>query len=153
MNDDFLHSRRFPKNASGPFYTTGTQTQEGWGGDCLECQAPEAEAPDLLAPQTEGNWDTYFVKQPQTEAEIQRACMAIRVCCVSALRYGGRDPEIIRMLGNTPDYSDYILDSEGRIVLVPPAASKTKPHWLRSMRQLLQHFISGLFTAPYLPGR
>lgn len=91
---------RFEKNASGDFYTTG---------ECLACDAPEFEAPDLLAPLDDKNSDTYFVKQPKTMEEIERACRAIEVCCVEALRYGGTDPKIIRRLGNNPIYCDNLL--------------------------------------------
>lgn len=91
---------RFPKSVPGPFYTTG---------ECLACTVPEQEAPDLLAPLDEENSDTYFVRQPQTPEEVQRACFAARVCCVSAIRYGGTDPEIIRLLGNREEYCDHLL--------------------------------------------
>ena len=91
---------RFRKNVPGPFYTTG---------DCLACDAPEQEAPDLLAPLTGDNLDTYFVRQPTTPDEIERACRALEVCCLVALRYGGTDPKIIRRLGNEPDYCDRLL--------------------------------------------
>ncbi len=91
---------RFPKNASGPFYTTGT---------CLACGAPEDEAPELLAPLTDENYDTYFIRQPSTPEEAEKACRAIEVCCVAALRYGGQDTAIIRRLGNRPAYCDTLL--------------------------------------------
>ena len=91
---------RFPKNVAGPFYTTGT---------CLACAAPEAEAPELLAPLSDDNYETYFVRQPSTPEETEKACRAIEVCCVAALRYGGEDPAIIRRLGNRPEYCDTIL--------------------------------------------
>jgi hypothetical protein len=91
---------RFPKNAPGAFYTTGA---------CLACAAPETEAPDLLAPLNDENYDTYFVRQPSTPDEIERACRAIEVCCVAALRYGGEDPAIVRRLGNRPEYCDRVL--------------------------------------------
>ena len=91
---------RNPKNAPGDFYTVF---------DCLACGAPEAEAPELLAPLTDDNLETYFVRQPQTPAEVELACRAAEVCCVSALRYAGRDPGIIRRLGNRPEYCDHPL--------------------------------------------
>ena len=93
--------QRSGKNVSGDFYTTG---------DCLACDAPESEAPDLLAPLSIENTDTYFVKQPQTDEEVERACRAMEVCCVAALRYGGKDEEIIKRLGNNADYCDFLLD-------------------------------------------
>jgi hypothetical protein len=89
---------RFPKNVSGPFYTTGA---------CLACGAPETEAHDLLAPLTDDNYDTYFVRQPSTAEQVERACRAAEVCCLSALRYGGHDPPILRRLGNRPEYCDH----------------------------------------------
>ncbi len=98
MIRDTFH--RFRKNVPGPFYTTG---------ECLACDAPEHEAPDLLAPLSGDNSDTYFVRQPATPDEIERACRALEVCCAAALRYGGTDPNIIRRLGNEPDYCDRLL--------------------------------------------
>jgi uncharacterized protein (TIGR02996 family) len=105
------HPRRCSLNVVGPFYTCG---------DCLFCGAPEAEALDLLAELDLGNNTTYFVRQPRTTAEIERACQAAMVCCVADLRYGGTDPKIIKRLGNDPLYCDYFLaDSSPRLVLHP----------------------------------
>ena len=42
--------------------------------------------------------------------------MAARVCCTSALRYGGRDRNIIAQLNNDPEYCDYI-DINGQLRL------------------------------------
>lgn len=86
------------RNTSGPWYTTG---------QCLACGAPEEEAPELLAPLTEENNETYFVRQPRSVEETEQACRAARVCCVNAIRYGGRDAGIIRRLGNTPQFVDH----------------------------------------------
>ena len=101
------HPRRCPLNVAGPFYTLGT---------CLACEAPENEAPDLLAPLSDENYTTYFVRQPQTPEEVERACRAIRVCCVMDLRYGGTDARIIERLGNAGIASDYVI-RDGRVVL------------------------------------
>ncbi len=104
-HDYYNHPQRFPKNVEGPFYTLGCQREDGtWCGDCLSCETPELEAPTLLAPLTDENSDTYFIRQPQTEDEIEQACRAAEVCCVEALRYGGRDPKILARLG--PTYCD-----------------------------------------------
>lgn len=102
---------RFRKNVPGPFYTTG---------DCLACDAPETEAPELLARLDDENCDTYFVRQPTTLAEIERACRALEVCCVAALRYDGTDPKIIRRLGNDPEYCDHLL----------PGGPVPRPDWM-----------------------
>lgn len=106
------HSRRCPLNVPGPFYTLG---------DCMSCGAPEIEAPDLLAPLGfDGNVTTYFVRQPQTPEEIERACRAIEVCCVMDLRYGGTDVAIIERLRNDPLACDYVLQ-DGALVLTDEA--------------------------------
>jgi hypothetical protein len=52
MTDIYQHPRRFPGNAPGAFYTTGqpcvaADAIGGMMGDCLQCEAPEAEAPEL----------------------------------------------------------------------------------------------------------
>ena len=128
---------RCPLNVRGPFYTLGM---------CLACEAPEALAPDLLAPLRDGNYTTYFVKQPETPEEVARACSAIGVCCVMDLRYGGTDPAIIQRLGNDENASDIIF-RDGRLVLsqraetiadrpyigcAPPHAIRFDPRWLSS---------------------
>jgi hypothetical protein len=95
-----MDSPRFDKNVSGPFYTTG---------ECLSCGVPEDTAPECLAPLEGDNYDTYFVRQPETPEEIERVCVAILTCCADALRYGGTDPKIIGRLGNTSTYCDHLL--------------------------------------------
>lgn len=102
---DHSKPKRCPLNVPGPFYTTG---------QCMACEAPEHEAPDLLAPLTDGNHTTYFVRQPQTPREIERACRAIEVCCLDDLRYGGPDRAIIARLGNNPRVCDFII-SDGQL--------------------------------------
>jgi len=82
--------KRDPRNAPGPFYAVEKL--------CLSCGLPEDEAPDLLANLKETGGDTYFVKQPTTPEEVERACAALDVCCVKALRYAGDDPAIIQRL-------------------------------------------------------
>ena len=117
----FNHPCRFPGNVDGPFYTTGQlgrmsdnpDSPTVWCGDCLWCGAPEAEAPSLFAPFDDTYTDTYFIRQPLTPEETTQAVMAARVCCVSAVRYGGQDSEIIAALGNNPATCDFILDETG----------------------------------------
>jgi len=116
-----MHNR-FPLNVEGDFYTSGTQDRNGeWCGDCLDCALPEQEAPTLLAPLGDNHYDTYFIKQPETEEELRQAINAADVCCVSAVRYGGKNKDIIsRML---PDTCDYKINFIGKVV---PAS---KPWW------------------------
>ena len=94
------------RNVAGPWYTTG---------GCMACGAPEAEAPTLFPPAELEELETFLVRQPSTGLEVEAACRAAQVCCVNAVRYGGRDRGIIRRLGNTADYSDYIVTWLGRL--------------------------------------
>jgi hypothetical protein len=119
------------KNAPGPFYTTG---------ECLSCGAPEEEAPDLLAPLDADNYDTFFVRQPATPEEVELACRAAEVCCVSAVRYAGTDPVIITRLGNRAEHSDYLLS--GGPIRLPWERDeqwhRVRREWLRSSRRWWQ---------------
>lgn len=108
-DDSYVHPDRFPGNVPGPFYTTGAISPDGtWCANCLSCGVPEMAAPTLLSPLTDEDCDTYFVRQPQTEQEIDQACDAITSCCVDALRYGGRDPRILARLPAA--YCDFPCD-------------------------------------------
>jgi hypothetical protein len=127
--DYFNHPQRFPKNVAGPFYTLGDQREDGtWCGQCLSCDIPEHEAPTLLAPLSDENGDTYFVRQPETEEEVEQACLAIEVCCVEALRYGGRDPKILRRLRRT-DPCDHRSFSQKLGQSLRLAAQKLRKMW------------------------
>jgi ferredoxin len=109
---------RLDRNAPGDWYTTG---------ECMACGAPEVEAPDLFALLTDDNDETYFVRQPITERDADRACRAAKACCVTAIRYGGRDPGIIRRLGNSGEYCDYVIDSRGNLHVSPPWHPPSSP--------------------------
>ena len=107
---------RFPKNVEGDFYTTGTKDSNGqWCGDCLACDLPESEAPDLMAQLTDDNYDTYFIRQPKSQEEIEQAIGATEVCCVNAVRYAGKDKKILSRLH--PDVSDYLISNSGEVIL------------------------------------
>ena len=122
----YIHPKRFPKNAPGPFYTLGDVDEKGnWCGECLSCTLPESEAPTLLAPLNEQNSDTYFARQPETAEEVDAACAAAEVCCVSAIRYGGRDMAIIQRLG--AEYCDFA--SEFGIGRRYPTSGAKKRWW------------------------
>lgn len=98
-----------------------------WCGDCLQCEAPETEAPELLAPLNDENMNTYFLRQPRTPEELSHACMAARVCCVSALRYGGRDISIIKQLQNNPEVCDFMIAEDGQLQLTVDAKGDFLP--------------------------
>jgi len=81
---------RFPENSLGDFYVENQV--------CITCRAPEAEAPDLIDHSKEEYGHCYFKKQPQTLDELDRAISAMQVSCISGLRYGGKDEDILRRL-------------------------------------------------------
>lgn len=66
---------------------------------CIGCGAPEAAAPDLIAfVRARGRDQCHFEKQPETEAELERAIEAVSLACCGAYHYDGSDPEIVRRL-------------------------------------------------------
>jgi uncharacterized protein (TIGR02996 family) len=121
IGDSFEHPARFELNVAGPFYTLG---------NCMACDAPETEAPELLAPLVPTNYRTYFVRQPATADEVDRACRAASVCCVADLRYGGTDPAVIAQLGNTPEYCDFVMTDDGPRLI--PASEVERPIRLKA---------------------
>jgi hypothetical protein len=94
---------RGTRNVTGAFYSLE--------GGCLDCRLPESEAPTLLS-DDDDDYETFFVKQPETDDETEQACKALEVCCVQALRYGGTNKKIIERLGNSPAFCDHDLDGE-----------------------------------------
>jgi hypothetical protein len=125
---------RHPRNVAGPFYTTG---------GCMACGAPEAEAPALLAELRDDQLETFFVRQPATKEEVEAACRAAQVCCVSSLRYGGQEPAIIRRLGNTPEFCDYLV-SDGDIIVPAPLPWPPLPHPSATAAGRLWRILAGL---------
>lgn len=85
-------NRRHPLNTEGDFYVLDRS--------CIECQAPEREAPDLMGhdcPERPG-YQCFFQKQPATNDELERAIHAVAVGCCGSVRYGGTDPFVLRRL-------------------------------------------------------
>jgi len=80
---------RFPLNVPGEFYVA-----DKW---CMACEAPEHEAPDLMANEP-GSGHCYFRRQPVTADELACAVMAVAVGCCGAVRYAGTDPAVIEQL-------------------------------------------------------
>jgi hypothetical protein len=77
----------YPKNAPGPFYVEK--------GCCISCQAPYNEAPELMSHDEDGG-HCFFRRQPEAPEEVEQAIRACCMSCVSAARYSGDDPEILR---------------------------------------------------------
>lgn len=83
---------RHPDNATGDFYVECDA--------CISCEAPYFEAPDLMGrpASSPNNYGCFFWRQPSTPEETARACEAVAVSCVEAVRYSGKDPKILRTL-------------------------------------------------------
>lgn len=90
---------RHPENVVGDFYVECDS--------CVSCEAPYHEAPDLMGRpgSSEKNYGCFFRRQPLTPDQIDRACSAVMVSCVEAVRYAGNDPEILRTLYDRGAYS------------------------------------------------
>ena len=67
-----------------------------------------------MSPPTDADPDTYFARQPSTEAELDQAIAATEVCCTVTVRYGGTDPTILRWLH--PDVCDFRITAAGDVV-------------------------------------
>jgi hypothetical protein len=58
--------------------------------------APESDAPELMGFAKPDGW--FFPRQPETPGELDHAINAVRVSCVEALRYAGRDTTVLERL-------------------------------------------------------
>lgn len=81
---------RYSENAKGDFYVENNV--------CTSCGGPEFVAPDLIEHSQTGYGHCYFKKQPQTPDELDRAICAMQISCISGLRYGGQDEQILKRL-------------------------------------------------------
>lgn len=106
-----MSSRRHPRNAEGPFYVVLD--------DCMLCEAPVAEAPDLMAWDhggPSGHAHCFFERQPDTPEELDRAIRAIRVSCCGAVRYGGADAAVLeRIARHDPGACDALAERKGTV--------------------------------------
>jgi len=104
----FESPERATENIEGPFYTVEI------GVDC-GCGLPESVAPLLLKTTDDRRYQTYFTKQPSSPEEIHQAIEAINICPIHEIRYGGKNPEIIKLVNS--GQSDYIINSLGQVVI------------------------------------
>jgi hypothetical protein len=81
--------------------------------ECISCGALESQAPTLISHDEEGI-QRFFVRQPSTKAETDAAILALNVSCCGALRYGGRDRELLIRLAELGESHccDHKLDDE-----------------------------------------
>jgi hypothetical protein len=78
------------QSAFGDFYVEETC--------CFSCGVPQAIAPDLVGWTNESLEQCYWVKQPQTADEIDRAIRIIHEQEIGCHRYSGSDGTILRRL-------------------------------------------------------
>ena len=79
-----------PKSAPGDFYVEETC--------CTSCGVPQAIAPDLVGWIDEGLQQCYWIKQPQTADELDRAIQIIHTQEIGCHRYSGSDRTMLRRL-------------------------------------------------------
>ena|SRR5580700_3116964 len=65
---------------------------------CMSCGVPQAIASDLVGWTNENLTQCYWLKQPQTTEELDRAIKIIHTQELGCHRYGGKDPAILRRL-------------------------------------------------------
>jgi hypothetical protein len=85
---EFVKPVAYHLNSPGDFYVLD--------GMCIACTAPEHEAPSLMSHDESAGYHCYFKCQPETIEETESAIWAVAVGCCGAVRYGGRDPQVIR---------------------------------------------------------
>lgn len=79
-----MSKKPYKLNVEGDFFVED--------GECLACTLPITEAPDLIG---EDEYHCYFKKQPKTDEEIRDAIFAMEVSCCEAVRYKGKDTDVI----------------------------------------------------------
>lgn len=72
---------------------------------CMACGVPQAVAPDLVGWTDESTTFCYWIKQPHTADEIDRAVRVLNSQELGCHRYSGTDPQILRRLD--PEDCDY----------------------------------------------
>lgn len=80
---------RYPQNALGDFYVEKDL--------CLQCMAPEDEAPELMGFDEESR-NCYFKRQPVAPEELEHAMAAVSVSEIQGLRYAGNNKYVLRRL-------------------------------------------------------
>jgi hypothetical protein len=99
-----------PKSAPGDFYVVK--------GECLACGVPHVVAPDLVGWTGEKIPHCFWKKQPETQAELERAIAVLEAQELGCHRYAGTDPGILNRVLSS--YCDHPLQS-------PTGAARTDP--------------------------
>src|SRR5258708_10738761 len=74
-------------------------------GECLACGVPHVVAPDLVGWTGEKIPHCFWKKQPETQAELERAIAVLEAQELECHRYAGTDPAILNRVLST--YCDY----------------------------------------------
>src|SRR5580700_12231896 len=90
-----------PKSAPGDFYVEK--------GQCLACGVPHVVAPDLVGWTDEKVQHSFWKKQPETPAELERAIAVMEAQELECHRYAGTDPAILNRILST--YCDHPMPS------------------------------------------
>jgi hypothetical protein len=67
-------------------------------GCCAFCGVPQSIAPELVGWVNEKETRCYWIRQPQTPDEIDRAIKILHTQELGCHRYAGNDPEILKRL-------------------------------------------------------
>jgi len=82
------------KNCKGDFIVDNSDCDH-----CHYCKLPQTVAPGLIEFDRSS---CYFIKQPETKEEIDIAINALSVCDCSAVKYRGKDKQIINKILSSP---------------------------------------------------
>ena len=82
-----MSKKAYKLNAPGDFFIED--------GECLACTLPISKSPNLIG---EDDFHCYFKKQPKSDEEIEDAIFAMEVSCCGAVRYKGKDTNIIEKI-------------------------------------------------------
>ena len=124
----------------------------------MSCEAPYREAPDLMGRpgSSAANYGCFFRKQPVTPEEIDRACDAIAVSCVEAVRYAGNDPDILRKLysrGSCSSCDANPTDAERQVIQYVEAnfrmAKQHGVHWTYVLDESSERALIACCYGPY----
>lgn len=129
---DMGANKRHSKNAPGPFYVVQ--------GECISCRTPESVAGGLMSYDEGRDNGCFFVRQPVDESETSAAVLAVQASCCGAVRYGGKDPEILRRLAALD--CSYQLDHADLVVGKPSLSTCARFRFLgegnASSQEILQ---------------
>ena len=93
----------YPKSGAGDFYVENYC--------CTMCGIPQVVAPELIGGDADSGEHCYWKKQPKTADEFSKAVLVFEAQELGCHRYGGRDPELQRLIGI--ENCDHPLDDFG----------------------------------------